>query len=165
MRVAVQDANILIDLELAGLLDSWLALGIETHTTDFIVRQLKTGGHREALARIRKGGIQRHALGAAEMAEMVGLFQELSGGPDLNDCSVLFLARKLDALLLTGDKPLRIEAERRRIEVHGTLWILDQLVAEAVISPENAAARLRGLLDTGRFLPLRESEKRIRMWE
>jgi predicted nucleic acid-binding protein len=96
---------------------------------------------------------------------MVALFQQLSGGPDLNDCSVLFLARKLDALLLAGDKPLRIEAERRRIEVHGTLWILDQLVAEDVISTKNAAARLRGLLDAGRFLPLGESEKRIRLWE
>ncbi len=162
MRVAVQDANILIDLELAEILDSWLELGIETHTTDFIVRQLEAGKHREALARIRKGAIQSHALDAAEMAEMIALFQELSGGPDLNDCSVLFLAQKLGALLLTGDKPLRIEAERRRIEVHGTLWILDQLVAESVIAPTNAAASLRGLLDTG-FDPLPEDE--LRRWE
>ena len=36
MRIAVQDANVLIDLELAGLFDLWFQLGVETHTTDLI---------------------------------------------------------------------------------------------------------------------------------
>ena len=165
MRVAVQDANILIDLELANLLDSWLSLGVETHTTDLIVRQLVAGDHREALARIQSGHIRSHTLDASEMTEMVDLFMRLSGGPDLNDCSVLYLARKLEATLLTGDRPLRIEAERLQVEVHGTLWILDRVVEAAAISPAFAAARLRGLLDAGRFLPLRECEIRIRRWE
>lgn len=41
MRIAVQDANVLIDLELAGLFDLWFQTGIETHTTDFIRAELK----------------------------------------------------------------------------------------------------------------------------
>lgn len=164
MRVTVQDANILIDLELAELLDPWLELGIETHTTDFIVHQLLRGNHLEALSRIRENRIQTHSLDATEMLEMMALYATFSSGPDLNDCSALYLARKLDALLLTGDKPLRLEAERRGVEVHGTLWIMDMLVSHDILSPGETASRLRRLLAAARFLPARECEIRLHRW-
>jgi hypothetical protein len=36
MKIPVQDANVLINLELTGLFDLWFQTGIETHTTDLI---------------------------------------------------------------------------------------------------------------------------------
>jgi len=51
-RVAVQDANILIDLELANLFDAWFSLGIETHTTDLVVREIRRGGHNVAMSHV-----------------------------------------------------------------------------------------------------------------
>ena len=45
LRIAVQDANVLIDLELAGLFDLWFQTGIETHTTDLIRAELERGEH------------------------------------------------------------------------------------------------------------------------
>jgi len=55
MKIAVQDANVLIDLELAGLFDLWFQLGIATHTTDLIKGELEDGGHLQALAYFKSG--------------------------------------------------------------------------------------------------------------
>ena len=40
MKVAVQDANILIDMMEGGFCDLWFALNIETHTTDQIICEI-----------------------------------------------------------------------------------------------------------------------------
>ncbi len=45
MKVAIKDANVFIDLEIAGLFDLWFQLGIETHTSVFIQEELENGGH------------------------------------------------------------------------------------------------------------------------
>ena len=55
MKIAVQDANVLIDLELAGLFDLWFQLGIGTHTTDLIKGELEDGGHVQAQAYFKSG--------------------------------------------------------------------------------------------------------------
>lgn len=60
MKVTVKDANVLIDLEIAGLLDLWFQLGHQTITTDLVVGQLKGGGHKEALSHVSTGNIKVH---------------------------------------------------------------------------------------------------------
>lgn len=160
----MQDANILIDLELAGLFDLWLQLGIETHTTDFITNELTQGGHKTALSYIHAGRIQSHALSSEELADVVALQMDVSSGPDLNDCSVLYLAKKLGAMLLTGDNALRMETAKIIIEVHGTLWIFDRLVERGLLSPQIAASKLGLLLSANRFLPEKECRYRLRRW-
>ena len=41
MILAIQDANILIDLQKAGLLEAYFRLGIETHTTDLVLLEVR----------------------------------------------------------------------------------------------------------------------------
>jgi hypothetical protein len=42
-------------------------------------------------------------------------------------------------MVLSGDRPLRSIAEAKDLEVHGTLWIMDQLVSNALLNPSLAA--------------------------
>ena len=165
VKVVVKDANIIIDLEQAGVLEIWLSMPVETHTTDFIVRQLSAGKHEAALSQVRSGNIREYRCSAEDLESIDELFQTFGGGPDVNDCSVLFLAGKLDAVLLTGDRALRRESEVRRVEVHGTIWIFDQMIEAGKIDPVDAARKLQDLLDSGRFLPQEICQKRIQMWE
>jgi hypothetical protein len=51
--------------------------------------------------------------------------------------------------LLTGDGRLRKQATHDGIQVHGVLWLLDQLVAYAVISGAAAAVGLKTMLNIG----------------
>ncbi|MBE7537967.1 MAG: hypothetical protein HS122_06110 [Opitutaceae bacterium] len=41
MRITVKDASILIDLAAGDLPGLWFQLQIETHTTDFVPREMK----------------------------------------------------------------------------------------------------------------------------
>ena len=41
MKIAIQDANILFDMIDGGFADLWFALGIETHTTDLVLNEIK----------------------------------------------------------------------------------------------------------------------------
>ncbi|MCI0743779.1 MAG: hypothetical protein L0Y58_00085 [Verrucomicrobia subdivision 3 bacterium] len=163
MKVAVKDACVLIDLANGGLLDSWFELGFETHTTDFVINQVQ----REAQWRVVSGFVQAgllkvETLNAAELSQMQTEYQESRLG--IEDNSALFLAVKLKAVLITGDRRLRSQAEKRSVKVHGVLWILDQLIAANKIVPKLAAAKLRAMIDEGAYLPSEEVNKRFRDW-
>lgn len=160
----MQDANILIDLELAGILDHWFQLDHETHTTDQITRQLENGGHKGALIYIREKIIIERSFSFEELSEIESLRESCGRGPDFNDCSMLYLAIELGACLLTGDKQLRKESEAREVEVRGILWVFDQIVENNLIVPPIAAERLYLLLNEGSFLPAQECESRIQRW-
>lgn len=164
MKIAVQDANVLIDLELAGLFDLWFQLGIETHTTDLIRRELEEGGHDQALAYFKSGQVREHGLSFDDLAQVSDLVTEVGSKAKFNDCSVIFLAMKLDAMLISGDKALRKAGRERRIEVHGTLWMFDQLVEAGIMPGEVAAAKLGHLLTLERYLPKEECQIRVKRW-
>ncbi len=163
MKVAVQDANILIDLELSGLLGNWFQLGIETHTTDLILEQVREGGHAEVLANAKSGRLRTHVSTAETLAKAVEL-AALNPGIDLEDGSVCLLAQELGAILLTGDRRLRDVAVAQQVDVHGTLWIFDRLVEGGALSAAVACERLERLLRLDRYLPRAECEKRFKTW-
>lgn len=164
MRIAVQDANVLIDLELAGLFDLWFQLGVETHTTDLIRGELEDGGHGQALAYFKGGQVKAHSLSFEELTQISELERDVGSKAKFNDCSVLFLAMKLDAMLISGDRALRRAGKVRHVEVHGTLWIMDQLVDAGVMTGEIAAAKLLHLLSLNRYFPAEESQIRFKRW-
>jgi rRNA maturation endonuclease Nob1 len=170
MRIAVKDANVFIDLEAMGILDFWFQLGHETLTSDYVVTELEDGMHANALASIRAGQVSVAVISAEEMD---GAFGHMQGdlentGLSVPDISVLYLAIREDAMLLSGDKQLRGRALGRSVEIHGTLWILDQLVEAKLLSPALAADRLDALMKrTGalrRYLPKPDCDARIRRW-
>lgn len=163
-RVAVQDANILIDLEMADLFDAWFSLGIETHTTNLVVSEIRRGGHTVAMSHVIAQRIKSHVLDTEKMGRLVAIKTEIGNSVSMSDCSALVLAMDLDSFLLTGDGPLRNHAKSRCVEVHGTLWIMDRIVAAGAMASVTVADRLQSLLTMGRFLPRSECEKLLKIW-
>jgi predicted nucleic acid-binding protein len=163
MKIAVQDANVFIDLELAGLFDLWLQMGVEVHTTDLIRGELRRGEHHLALAYLRD--MQVHELTFDELAAVSELEQSVRSRAKFNDCSVLYLAEKLAVPLLSGDGALRAAAEKRGVQVKGTLWIFDTLIERKLLSPTVAAEKLRLLLSQERFQPKTACDERLARWE
>ncbi len=163
MRIAVKDASILIDLAEGDLLGLWFQLKIETHTTDLVLREVK----QEALWQrvspfVDAGLLQVHPTAATEIPAVV-LFSQ-AHNISLPDASGVFLARRLKAYLLTGDRRLRRTAEAEEIEAHGLLWILDRLVEHAALARADAAQRLEKMLAAGSRLPPAECATRLRTW-
>lgn len=169
MRIAVKDANVFIDLESMGILDLWFQLGYQTITSSFVVVELEDGGHANSLASIQAGQVIEAVISSDEMEAFEALRVECEPtGLSSADVSVLYLAIREDALLLSGDKSLRTQAKVRWVEIHGTLWIMDQLVDSGLLAKRVAAQRLEALLRrTGqerRYLPTAECHARITRW-
>ncbi len=103
-----------------------------------------------------------------DSSQIAQLRQYLQRFPNLGlmDCSYLLLAKRDDAILLTGDRALRRTAQTEfRLKVHGTLWILDQLVRLKLRSPNSVAELLKKMMSRPQCrLPRDECEKRLRRW-
>ena len=165
MKIAVKDANILIDLELMGLFDLWFQLPYETLTTSLVVQELRKGGHELALGYVGNN-IESVAIDVFELAQELERYED--SGLSEPDVSVLYLAKLKRALLLSGDGKVRDTAAIEQVEIHGTIWILDQLIEHNILCPAVAASKLEYLLlltrEKKRFLPKVICEERITRW-
>ena len=86
------------------------------------------------------------------------------------DKSVLYIANKLNACVLSSDKALRNCAKNKDIEYHGMIWIFDKLVETSVLTPKEAASKLKQLVATNFIFQnnqqlVTEIEKRLKIWK
>lgn len=159
-RIYISDTNIWIDFGHAGLLDALFALPFTFVSTDFVVAELGEPAPAGLLAR----GLVVETLDEADVAQLFGLMEQHSNS-SLADVSCYLVAKAQGVPLLTGDGRLRKQAAADGVQVHGALWLLDQLVDHAIIAPAHAAAALQAMLDAGARLPRAECERRFAAWQ
>lgn len=94
---------------------------------------------------------------------LFGLMQAHNNS-SLADVSCYQLARLTKHPLLTGDGRLRKQAKTDGMQVHGALWLLDQMLVHQIIQPKNAAKRLQSMLASGARLPEADCQKRLTLW-
>ncbi len=112
---------------------------------------------------LEEQGVKRCELTGEQVREVVELAERYIR-PSRVDLFALVQAKEEGAILLTEDQNLRAAAEEEGLEVHGTLWLLDQMVKEERITPRQAAESLRKMLKSGRRFPSTEVERRLRLW-
>ena|SRR3990167_8223243 len=157
-RLFVSDTNIWIDFHYAGLLEELFQLPYELCTTDFAFREMT----RPPGADLAVLGLQVMSLESAMVVEIFAVKGQLTK-PSLADVSCYILAKSLKCGLLTGDGDLR-KAASKEVEVHGVLWLLDQLIEQGVIQKRRAALALRAMLEKGARLPQAECDARLKDW-
>jgi predicted nucleic acid-binding protein len=164
MRLIIHDANILIDLLDLGLLDRALSLPYLMETTDLVRCEVQASYQERALtACIEDGKLSVIASTAQQILAIHSLYVEHSR-LSLADCSVIFHALDRRGIILSGDRRLRNEAATMRIEVHGTPWILDQMVKHGILDPKDAIEKLELLMCINKRLPHKECVKKIDVW-
>lgn len=166
MRLLVNDANILIDLIELGILPHFFALEYEFYTTDMVLGELYLHQQETLLPYIDNGELIVEEVSPDDLVE---IFQIMALRPTLSDkdCSAFHQARKRQATLITSDNTLRKFAIDQQLEVHGHLWVFDQMVEAATISPKRASEKLTELceiINPKLALPNHECSKRIRKW-
>ena len=143
----VCDANVLIDLEDGGLWAAAFRLPLRFHVpVDLYINEL-----RERHARLRQE-LRLEELDAGAMEDADALFQRYRGINE-HDSYALALARSRAWLLLTGDRALRDAAAREDVRVHGTLWVVERLLASGLISPAQARTAFARMKASGSRLP------------
>jgi predicted nucleic acid-binding protein len=158
-RVYVSDTNIWIDFRNAGLLDALFKLPLSLCCTDFVVLELMDLN----TPMLRQKGLLVETLESEAMSRLFGLMAEHNNS-SLADVSCCLLARDTGRPLLTGDGRLRKQATQDGLQVHGALWLLDQLVAHAVIDAAAAGEGLQAMLLHGARLPAPECQVRLARW-
>ena len=76
-----------------------------------------------------------------------------------------YYAKKNSYTLLTGDRKLRNASLIDGVEVHGIIYVIDQLVEEGILAKRIAISKLKQLGTSNPRLPKDEIEQRIRLWE
>jgi predicted nucleic acid-binding protein len=159
LPACVVDTSVLIDLHVGRLLKPVFQLPLFLMAPDVLIAELQEP--RGDL--LVDYGLTRIELSGDEVQEVYRL-ATLYRGPSVNDLFALVAAKTMGALLLTGDRHLREAAEREGVLVHGTLWLLDEMLRLAVIPPLVAAQALERMLEKGSRLPWDECQTRFRQW-
>jgi predicted nucleic acid-binding protein len=163
-RIAIQDANILIDLVNIGLFSHCLALEYEFSTTELIF-EIELNEHQKTTIQLHIDS-EKFFITKIPAHELLEI--QLSSLEDSRlseqDWSALYYAEKNNALLLSGDKHLRRLSESKGIEVRGILWLFDQLVEMKILSEKETCDFLKTLMKQNRWLPVDECQKRVESW-
>ena len=166
MKVIVNDTNIFIDLQSIGLLRKMCELPFEIHTVDFVIAEIATPEYRTEIQQaINENLIHVREFTAEEIVEIVIEQASAPGNISIQDCSVCYYARNGAYTLITGDRQLRAYAENCNVEVHGVLYLFDQMIENSILLPSEASIKLRELLAINVRLPRAEILKRITLWE
>ena len=131
MKVAVTDACIFIDLYDLGLVSSFFNLEIEIHTTSSVYFELYLEQQQVLKAYQAVQKLIIHNLNEQDFIEIYS--EEYPKSLSETDKSVLYIANKLNACVLSSDKVLRNCAKNKDIEYHGMIWIFDKLVETSLL--------------------------------
>ena|SRR5690554_1662274 len=83
------------------------------------------------------------------------------------DCSAFYQAKIENGILVSSDNTLRKYTKSKRIDVHGHLWVFDQMYKSGTITGQLASEKLYELCNKVNInlgLPKKECDFRIEFW-
>lgn len=153
----ISDANIIIDMDVGGVLEHMFRLPEIFAVPDILyVEELET--HHPHLPGL---GLQVKKLSAVSIAEVYRLI-EVYSEPSRNDMFALSLAKQEDCPLLTGDQRLREAAVAEEVEVNGTLWLVKRMFEESVLSIDQVEIAYERMKKEKRWLPWAEVNRQVK---
>ena len=123
MKLLINDANILIDIVKLDLVEAFLSLNFDLHTTDFVFSELEIE-QQNSLSSIRL-----KIISTENNEDFTAIIQLLNShkGLSFEDCSVWHYAHKMKGTLITGDGILRKKVTNAGLEVKGIIFILEEI--------------------------------------
>lgn len=156
MLLLISDANILIDIEIGGLVAPMFSLQYQFAVPDVLFYEELEEQHNYLL----EMGLSARVLDEEMVMRVVELVTKYPR-PGRNDLLALVLAEKEACPLLTGDKALKAAAENENIAVRGTLWLVNEMVCSGTITVQVARAAFQQMRAHGRRLPWDMAEKML----
>lgn len=165
MIVIVSDANILIDLLQIELFQGFLKINWEKHLPPNVIDEVREDNSNQLFNAIDNDKLIPPKFSSDDLLEIQKLkirYPPLS----LADCSCLYLAENLPAILLTGERKLRnIATGVHKLEVHGILWVIEKLIEDKIVTYRSAHEKLTQLIRINDRLPKNECDRYLRHWK
>ncbi|MCM1170345.1 MAG: hypothetical protein NC324_10470 [Bacteroides sp.] len=145
-----------------GLMDKMFLLPFKIHTVDFVVNELILSDQKIAIQQcIDQKLISVRKFTANEITAIVSELSGIGGNLSLTDCSACYYAREESLILVTGDKQLRNYANKCKVEVHGILFLFEQMVKHKIIDCRLAVEKLKKLKEINPRLPHADMDRLI----
>jgi predicted nucleic acid-binding protein len=160
LPIYVVDTSLLRDLHVGKIIAKLFELPYRFIAPDVILAELQTIDNKMLI----KLGLRESELTGQQVLQVFQLREQYKH-PSVNDLFALVTAQSLNATLLTGDRNLRRAAELEEVTIHGTLWVLDEMVRLEIISPAQAIEALILMDEKGSRLPQEECDKRLKQWQ
>jgi predicted nucleic acid-binding protein len=157
MALIISDANIFIDLECAELTARMFRLDIDFAVPDLLYQDELSRDHPE----LPGYGLEIRQLGPELINQSMACrnsYPKLS----IYDAFALTLANHESAPLLTGDGHLRTAAYSEDVQVHGTLWLMEQMLTQKLLTLPEMEAAYEAMLAAQRRLPEREIRRQLK---
>lgn len=167
LKVAVTDACIFIDLFDLDLVNAFFQLEIDIHTTTSVYFELFVEQQQVLITYQSIAKLLIHNLKEDDYLQIQS--EPYPKSLSQTDKSVLHIAKRLNACVLSSDKTVRNFAKNKGIEYHGMIWVFDMLVESAILTNFDAAIKLQQLVTTNFIYqnnkPLvEEIRKRLMLW-
>lgn len=158
-RLLISDANIVIDMNTGGLLRPMFRLDATFAIPNILFEEELRADHPELLPMgLKLLELREDAVAYAD--KLVQKYQKT--GASINDLIALALAWQEKCPLLTGDGRLRAVGRTEGIDVHGTLWLIEQMVEARIIVVRQVEAAYERMREARRRLPWEEVEQQLR---
>lgn len=158
MPILVSDTSVLIDLERAALLEEMFLLPFEFAVPDLLYRNELAGELGDRLAQL---GLRIEELTPVELRRAT-IVNRQYGQLSVPDTFAFAIAESRKWGLLTGDGTLRELAFAENINMHGVLWLFDQLADGNHVGLERLQRGLSDLFAHPRCrLPANEVRRRL----
>lgn len=158
-RLLISDANIIIDMNTGGLLRLMFRFDATFAVPDVLYEEELRTDHPELL-RLGLKLLELRGDTVAYAGRLVEKYRSL--GASINDLVALALASQEKCPLLTGDERLRTAGKTEGIDVHGTLWLIEEMVKAGTITVKQAEAGYAKMREAGRRLPWDEVDRQLR---
>lgn len=156
-KLLISDANVIIDMEVGGLIERMFELDYEFAVPDVLYEIELKDNH----SNLPKLGLKRIELQPPAVEDAVALGAKYPR-PGRIDLMALALARQEKCRLLTGDQKLREAGNAEGITVVGTIWLVGEMVSAKIITKREAHAAYAKMKAAERRLPWAETEKQLR---
>ncbi len=163
MKIAVTDANIFIDIIYLKIHPILFKIGLEIYTTQYVLDELDEEQLEELRQIINDKILMVYSFSNDELNELSKYFVKRS--LSAADHSVLFIANKMKAMVISGDALVRKTCNDMKLEVHGILWLMDECINCNHFSYKQAHNKLSDLMIFNKRLPIKECETRLAKWE
>lgn len=148
MQLLISDSNVLIDLIIVEQIENMFKLPYSFAVPDILFHEELKETHSDLL----ELGLEIKELSSETIIYSMKLMNKYRK-PSRNDLFALALAKQESCPLLTGDNDLRTAAESEAVILCGTIWVMDNLIKNNLVTIEEARLLYQKMEDNKRRLP------------
>lgn len=159
-EIVIKDSCILFDLVELNLMNDFFQLEVTAFTTPQVIEEIINDEQWKIIEPyITSGKLNIDGYGTYEdVTEIENQYAALS----FTDSSVLELAIRKSAVLLTSDGSLRKISISKQVTVRGLLWIIEELHSRDIITVESALEKLNDYSRVNVRAPMKEIQNLIK---